>query len=89
MTSGTQYDNMELLKIQSGEHPLTGRDPGAVVYAAGLIRKGMERGSRKAAFYFRWQFYTLIIGAVFFIAWHILAMYLRTAYEVHLSGGPG
>lgn len=75
--SSTIRVNAGLLQVQSGEHPLTGRDPNRVASAKELLTKSFEEASRLAQRYYRLQFWTLILGAVFYVAWHVLEMYLR------------
>jgi hypothetical protein len=74
---GALYDNMDLIKVQRGKHRITGRDIGAINQISDMLRAGIQKSSSRSVLYYRWQFYMLIIGAVFFIAWHITSMYLR------------
>jgi hypothetical protein len=87
--SAMLYDNMNLIRIERGQHPIVGRDPGTMSRASGQLRRGMGRLSDRAALYVQWQFYMLIAGAGFFIAWHVLAMYLRRGHGLQLPGYPG
>jgi hypothetical protein len=72
------YANFDLLKIQSGMHPMTGQHPGMIEAASAGIRDAIESNSSKSDGLAHSQFYMLIAGAAFFIMWHVLQMYLRT-----------
>jgi hypothetical protein len=75
--AGTLYDNMDLIEARDGKHPASGRDPAAIAHFADYLKNGMNKASRRAAFYYRWQCHLLIAGAILYVGWHISAMYLR------------
>jgi hypothetical protein len=72
-----QYDNLDLFRVQGGQHPMVGGDRQMMNRAGQILKKDMERNSSRGTSYSRWQFGMLISGALLYIAWHILAMYLR------------
>lgn len=72
------YANADLLKVEAGEHPEVGRHPEIMAAASEGIRAAIESNSRRSSRFGRWQFYSLILGAIAYLAWHILEMYLRT-----------
>ena len=71
------YANSNLLKVEGGRHPEVGNHPEMQLIASQGIRKAIETISAKAHLFGVWQFRTLIAGAVFFIIWHTLEMYMR------------
>ncbi|MEJ0025493.1 MAG: hypothetical protein WDN01_05640 [Rhizomicrobium sp.] len=73
----TLFANFELLKVESGRHPKVGSHPQMMEAAGGGIRDAIESNSKRTSTYARLQFYFLIIGAIFFIAWDVFEMYLR------------
>lgn len=78
------YANAHLLKVQSGMHPTAGRDPQMIAAAVEGITKAIESNAEVANRFGHWQFRLLILGAVFYIAWHVLEMVKTT---VILGGG--
>jgi hypothetical protein len=72
------YDNITLLKVQSGTHPDIGAHPQSIEDASSGLRKAMMTNSERGAEYGHWQFRLLILGAAAYIAWHVFEMYLRT-----------
>jgi len=72
------FANLALFKVQRGEHPnLESNSLEERKIASQGIREAMESNSNEANRYFKKQFRFLIIGAVLFIVWHILEMFLR------------
>jgi len=72
------YANANLLKLQSGVHPNQPGHPMALQAAIEGVYSALDKNIERAKFYSTWQFRTLIIGAVFFIAWRIAEMYRIT-----------
>jgi hypothetical protein len=72
------YANVGLLQLKSGTHPNQPAHPQELTAAVAGVRNALDHNAEKAYFYASWQFRTLIIGGVLFIAWHVLEMYLRT-----------
>ena len=77
--NSVNYDNLELLNVQAGRHPLAGTHPGKIQIGVDYLMREIETGSSKASVFGRWQSGLLIAGAVFYVLWHILEMYLRTS----------
>jgi hypothetical protein len=71
-TSGFTFLNYELLRVRQGEHPEFPRE------ASGLIQDYLEKMSDRLGKWGNWQFRFLITGAVLYVAWHVLEMYIRT-----------
>ncbi len=67
------YANMGLLKVQAGRHENLPPNPTPQVLkiAAQGIGDAIEFNGKKTASYAWLQFRSLLVGAVFFIAWHI------------------
>lgn len=76
--NSTIYSNFELLRVQKGEHPEAGTKPQNIAAASEGIRQAMEYNSEKISFFAGLQFRFLIAGSIFFIAWHIIEMIIRT-----------
>lgn len=75
--NSTLYANAELLKVENGIHPEIGNHQQMMAAASQGIRQAIKSNSDKANSLGHWQFYLLITGAVFYILWHVLEMYLR------------
>lgn len=76
MTQGVLNHNLDLLKVQKGSHHLLAH-PSEALIAEPIIRKNLERASAKAARRLRLQFSSLVFGALAYVAWHVIEMYLR------------
>ncbi|MBI3609501.1 MAG: hypothetical protein HY204_02225 [Nitrospirae bacterium] len=72
------YANSNLLSLELGAHPNQPSHPQLLAAAVSGVEKALDHNITRAQFYAVWQFRLLIIGAVFFIAWHILEMYRAT-----------
>jgi hypothetical protein len=72
------YSNFELLKVEAGQHPLTGTHPEKITIGSEVIREAIERDSSRAVRYGQMQFALLILGATLYIGWHVWEMWLRT-----------
>ncbi len=75
--SSTLYANVDLLRVESGQHPEVGGDPQLIAAAGQGIRSAIEWNSERANRWAHWQFRLLVAGAVLYVAWHVLEMYLR------------
>lgn len=73
----TLYANAELLKVESGQHPEVGRHPQLMAAASEGIRSAIEDNSNRANRLGHMQFRFLVVGAVLYIGWHVLEMWLR------------
>jgi len=75
--NSTLFANLALLRVESGndpraQHPLE-------IQAAGLgIRDAIESNSNHASTYAKMQFRLLAGGALLYVVWHVLEMWLRT-----------
>lgn len=76
--NSTIYANYELLRVQKGLHPQAGTHPQAIAAASEGIRQAIEGNNEQATGFARLQFRLLILGALFYVAWHILEMAIRT-----------
>ncbi len=73
------YANAEVLRVESGENPDVGQHPQMVAAASTGIREAIEFNADRANRFGHWQFWFLVGGAVLYVAWHVLEMYLRSA----------
>lgn len=74
--NSTLYANGELLSVERGEHPEVSRL--LIPAASEGIKEAMQSNSNIANRYGRWQFKLLILGAAFYIFWHIMVMYIAS-----------
>lgn len=74
----TLYANLVLIEVQDGRHPEAGNNPDMIAAASQGIERAINRNSGRANRYGHWQFRFLVAGAVLYVAWHILEMYLNT-----------
>lgn len=81
--SSTLYSNIALLQLQDGSHPETPTHQEAVAAACEGVLAAAESNSASGSTWGKWQFRLLIIGALFFLAWHIVGMANTTA--LHLN----
>jgi hypothetical protein len=72
--SSTLYANAALLQIQDGTHPNISPHPDVVRAASEGVREAAENNSSMANSWGHWQFRLLVLGAVFFLVWHIIEM---------------
>lgn len=72
------FANMALLKVQSGRHPEIGEHPQMMSAASQGIRDAIVSNSDHATRLGKCQFALLVSGAVFYLAWHVAEMWLRT-----------
>lgn len=66
--------NIELVRIERGQHPTVGRDPGAIAKASKEIEDALKKYSKKASRSWHWQFRLLVTGAVLYLGWRVLEM---------------
>ncbi len=74
----TLYANAELLRVEGGQHPEVGRHPQMMAAASEGIRQAIEDNSNRANRLGHMQFRFLIAGAILYVGWHILEMWLRS-----------
>ena len=72
---GLLQENYELVRVKGGEHPAYPPNPKFVDW----VSERLEKGSRRAAGHATRQFAFLLAGAGFYIVWHVIQMYYRTA----------
>jgi len=76
--SSILYANAELLKVQNGNHPETGKNPQLIAAASEGIMKAIESNQEKTTFWGNVQIYGLFLGMISFIFWHLIEMIIRT-----------
>lgn len=74
----TLHINLDLHRIESGNHPLAGSDPQRMEIGTSTLRKIYEEKSAKVGTHAQNQFALLILGGILYVVWHILEMYART-----------
>lgn len=72
------HSNAVQLKLADGDDPIARNDVGMIKVGIETIGEIIEDQSNKAAKWANYQFRALILGSVFYIAWHLLAMWERT-----------
>jgi len=72
------FANYSLLQLKSGMHPDQPSHPQLLQAAEEGIRSAIKTNIDGAELHGKWQFRSLILGAIFFLAWHILDMVIRT-----------
>jgi hypothetical protein len=72
------YANLSLLQLKGGVHPRQPDHPDLLGAAVSGVNEALDRNAERAAFCAKWQFRFLVSGAIFFLGWHVLEMYLRT-----------
>jgi hypothetical protein len=75
--NATLYANHQLLRVRNGQHPRIRAHPEESEAAVEGIESAMESNSENANVNGHRQFRSLVLGAVFYIAWHVWGMYLR------------
>ena len=70
--------NVALCNVRAGRHSDIGTHPQAIEEGSKILKEIFENQSSKANLYANLQFRFLIAGAVLYVAWHVLEMYLRT-----------
>lgn len=73
--SSTLFANIELLKIQGGEHPKVGNNSEIIQAASEGIRSAIEYNSNQANLLGKLQFWFFITGVFSYIIWQLLEMY--------------
>lgn len=72
--ASTLYATVSLLQLEEGSHPQQPDHPLGVRAAVEGVTNATEKNSTAANRWARWQFRLLIVGALFFLAWHVLEM---------------
>jgi hypothetical protein len=76
--NATLYANLALLRVESGSDSVVGQHPEMIQAASEGIRQAVESNSKWANRYAKAQFRLLVGGAVLYVVWHVLEMWLRT-----------
>ncbi|SFJ53841.1 hypothetical protein [Bradyrhizobium sp. cf659] len=66
--------NYDMLRVQEGIHPQYPNHPQVLEIIEEAVRKLADKTGRWGV----WQFRFLILGAVFYVLWHVTEMALRT-----------
>ena len=74
--ASTLFANHTMLTVEAGLDPRA-QEPWMMQAASEGIRAAIQGNSDKAVIYARWQFRLLVTGAVLFVVWHVLEMWLR------------
>lgn len=72
------YANFELVKIENGQNNEIPNNPQYIAAAVEGIKLAAEENSNKANRYANLQFKILILGAIFYIAWQFVEMWIRS-----------
>jgi hypothetical protein len=72
------FVNSEFLQIITGEDPQIGMHPQRVAVASKAFREAIESKVKWASRFARWQFRCLVLGAVAYLVWHVVGMWLRS-----------
>lgn len=72
------YDNMDLIKMNEGTHPVTGQNLEMIAVGRETILEIINNKSDTSATLHKWQNRTFYFGMVSFIIWRIIEMYLLT-----------
>ena len=70
------FNNMDLLAISSGTHPMTGNDPVKATIAYKELKAILDRDSNRAGRYSRAQIWLFWAGGLVYVAWHVSRMLL-------------
>lgn len=70
--------NVGLLRVQTGTHELLDH-PGEIPGAQKIMRGHLEKINNKVRLLARWQYRLLVVGAIFYIGWHISEMAAQTS----------
>ena len=70
--------NAGAMSIADGADSIAGTDPERIAFGINAARSIFEEANNKVAKRGYWQFTTLILGSLFYLAWHVLNMWLRT-----------
>jgi hypothetical protein len=72
--SSAIFANIALLQLQDGTHPKLPNHPESIVAACEGVLEAAVANSSAAKFWGKLQFRLLVLGAVFFLSWHIFEM---------------
>ena len=66
--------NYNLLHLKIGSHSEQPSNQEGLDYAVSEVKSALSQNMEKAQSYYKWQFHSLILGAIFFIGWRIVEM---------------
>lgn len=75
---GVIWNNVELIRAQTGRHPLSGSDPELAGEVVRLFREQIEGMSTKANRCADFQAGCLILGVLAYVTWQVLLMLQRS-----------
>lgn len=70
--------NARLYEVADGRSEIVGSHPENIDQGIRVVRESFERQSDKAKRAYALQFGLLVVGSLFYLAWHVLEMYMRT-----------
>jgi len=76
--AATLYANASYYRVQQDLEPEIGLHPQKIAAASEGIQQAAEFNADQANNSSRYQLYCLLIGAAFFIVWHVFQMWCRT-----------
>ena len=68
------------LKMARGDDPVVGRDPSRRAVATQAMKEIIDQEITATGRHYVRQFRCLVAGAVLFIGWHVLQIYLRSTH---------
>ena len=74
----TLFANDALFRVLAGHNPQVGRHPQRINVASEGLQGAIESNSKWASRFARWQFSCLVLGAVSYLVWHVVEMWLRS-----------
>ncbi len=86
--STTLFANLAGLQLEDGTHPETPSHPQARATAYEGVRQAAESNSASASFWGKMQFRLLVLGALFFLAWHVIEMDRARVTEMNQTTVP-
>ena len=72
--ASTIYANLSMVSVQDGSHPDTPQHPELAKAACEGIRKAADSNIASMSFWGKAQSRLLVLGAVFFLIWHVMDM---------------
>jgi hypothetical protein len=72
------FSNFNLLQLVKGVHPEQPDHPVMVEAAIKAVKSALESNSDNAGKYSNWQFYFAVLGALMFLIWHGIKIYIYT-----------
>jgi hypothetical protein len=74
----SMYSNFNLLQLKKGVHPDQPNHSQEVNAAIQGVTEALESNSTRAGKYSNWQFKCAIYGALMFLTWHVVKVYVFT-----------